>query len=284
MTTSPPPATAIPAPPPAATPTPSRWSGGARPCATIGTRAPSPAPPGPPRRGPRPAGRREVLDPRGARGYSGSDQAVGLVMRRHDPPVRSRCRSGVPLGGRRPGPRRREHRPAGADPGHPDRRRPGGCRRHQRLPRRRPGAAEPSVRTTPTAIASASRLIAEAAQHQPADGNALGVLNQSLVAYTSQVEQARANNRQALPVGAQYLRGASADLRADALPLLKNLGEANTGRVAEEFDRAASGGPLARRPRPAHPGGARPRPGLAGADGRGATSTSRSRPRRWWCS
>ena len=65
------------------------------------------------------------------------------------------------------------------------------------------------------------------------------MLNQSLVAYTSQVEQARANNRQALPVGAQYLRGASADLRSDALPLLKNLGEANTGRVAEEFDRAA---------------------------------------------
>ena len=52
------------------------------------------------------------------------------------------------------------------------------------------------------AIASASRLIAEAAQHQPADGTALGALNQALVAYTSQVEQARANNRQALPVGA----------------------------------------------------------------------------------
>jgi hypothetical protein len=89
------------------------------------------------------------------------------------------------------------------------------------------------------AVSSASRLVAEAAQHQPADGAALGALNQSLVAYTGQVEQARANNRQALPVGAQYLKGASADLRADALPLLKNLGEANNGRVAEEFDRAA---------------------------------------------
>ena len=88
------------------------------------------------------------------------------------------------------------------------------------------------------AIGSASRLIAEAAQHQPADGNALGALNQSLVAYTSQVEQARANNRQALPVGAQYLRGASADLRSEALPLLRNLGEANADRVVEEFDRA----------------------------------------------
>ena len=89
------------------------------------------------------------------------------------------------------------------------------------------------------AIASASQLVAEAAQHQPADGNALGALNQSLVLYTSQVEQARANNRQALPIGAQYLKEASAELRANALPLLKNLGEANDARVAEEFDRAA---------------------------------------------
>jgi hypothetical protein len=89
------------------------------------------------------------------------------------------------------------------------------------------------------AVAAASQLIAEAAQHQPADGNALGALNQALVAYTSQVEQARANNRQALPIGAQYLKEASANLRATALPLLKNLGEANNARVAEEFDRAA---------------------------------------------
>jgi hypothetical protein len=89
------------------------------------------------------------------------------------------------------------------------------------------------------AIATASGLIAQAAQHQPADGNALSALNQSLIAYTSQVEQARANNRQALPIGAQYLKSASADLRADALPLLANLGEANNARVTEEFDRAA---------------------------------------------
>ncbi|MEO5608284.1 MAG: hypothetical protein ABIQ61_05325 [Ornithinibacter sp.] len=89
------------------------------------------------------------------------------------------------------------------------------------------------------AVSAASGLVAEAAQHQPADGAALGALNRSLVAYTSQVEQARANNRQALPIGAQYLKGASADLRTTALPLLKNLGEANTERVTEEFDRAA---------------------------------------------
>ncbi|HET6694298.1 MAG TPA: hypothetical protein VFG97_08330, partial [Pedococcus sp.] len=101
------------------------------------------------------------------------------------------------------------------------------------------GLEPPAQRADYTAaVASASRLVAEAAQHQPADGAALGALNQALVDYTSRVEQARANNRQALPVGAQYLRSASADLRADALPLLRNLGAANTDRVDEEFDRA----------------------------------------------
>jgi hypothetical protein len=102
------------------------------------------------------------------------------------------------------------------------------------------GGLEPAAQRADytEAVASASRLIAEAAQHQPADGNALGALNESLIAYTSQVEQARANNRQALPIGAQYLKSASAALRADALPLLTNLGEANDARVTEEFDRA----------------------------------------------
>lgn len=103
------------------------------------------------------------------------------------------------------------------------------------------GGLEPAAQRADytEAIASASGLIAQAAQNQPADGNALAALNQSLVAYTSQVEQARANNRQALPVGAQYLKSASADLRAEALPLLTNLSEANDARVTQEFDRAA---------------------------------------------
>lgn len=89
-----------------------------------------------------------------------------------------------------------------------------------------------------TAIATASALIAEAAQHQPADGAALAALNTALVSYAGQIEQARANNRQGLPIGSQYLRSASADLRAEALPLLTNLGEANDARVAQEFSRA----------------------------------------------
>ncbi|HSF35431.1 MAG TPA: hypothetical protein VLA70_04910 [Nocardioides sp.] len=102
------------------------------------------------------------------------------------------------------------------------------------------GGLEPATQREAytTAIATASGLIAEAAQHQPADGAALAALNTTLVSYAGQIELARANNRQGLPIGSQYLRAASADLRAEALPLLANLGEANDARVAEEFSRA----------------------------------------------
>ncbi|WP_270889774.1 hypothetical protein [Pedococcus sp. 5OH_020] len=88
------------------------------------------------------------------------------------------------------------------------------------------------------AVAAASQLIAEAAQNQPADGRALGALNQALLDYATEIEQARANNRQGLPIGAQYLKDASAHLRSDAVPLLKNLVTANTARVGTEFDNA----------------------------------------------
>lgn len=90
------------------------------------------------------------------------------------------------------------------------------------------------------AITSASRLITEAAQSQPADGPALGALNEALLSYATEIEQARSNNRQALPIGAQYLKNASADLRSDALPALTNLVNANNERVAEEFDNAGA--------------------------------------------
>jgi hypothetical protein len=85
------------------------------------------------------------------------------------------------------------------------------------------------------AMSSTSSLIAEAAQAQPADGAALSVLNQQVLNYAGMIEQARANNRQGLPVGAQYLRNASAQLRSDALPVLDNLVNANTERTADEM-------------------------------------------------
>lgn len=85
----------------------------------------------------------------------------------------------------------------------------------------------------------ASSLIAIAAQAQPADGPALGALNTSILTYAGLIGQARANNRQALPVGAQYLQNASAGLRSDSLPILDVLVQANDSRVRAELDNAA---------------------------------------------
>ncbi|MBE3074221.1 MAG: hypothetical protein IMZ75_04635 [Actinobacteria bacterium] len=103
-----------------------------------------------------------------------------------------------------------------------------------------------------SSLAQASRLIAQAARAQPADGPALGALNSSVLTYAGLIEQARATNRQALPVGAQYLRVASSGLRSDALPVLDALVKANDARVGAEFDAATgasgaliSGGVLA---------------------------------------
>ncbi len=97
-------------------------------------------------------------------------------------------------------------------------------------PRRRQRAAYDE------AISSTGALIAEAAQAQPADAEALAALNQQVVSYAATIEQARANNRQGFPVGAQYLRSASADLRAGALPILDNLVRANAERAEDEMD------------------------------------------------
>ncbi len=95
-----------------------------------------------------------------------------------------------------------------------------------------------------SSLAQASRLIAEAARAQPADGPALGALNSSVLAYSGLIEQARAANRQAMPVGAQYLRVASSGLRSDALPILDALVRANDARVGAELDAATGSAPL----------------------------------------
>jgi hypothetical protein len=86
------------------------------------------------------------------------------------------------------------------------------------------------------ALTTASALIAEAAQAQPADADALAALNQRVVAYAGSIEQARANNRQGLPVGAQYLRVASAQLRTEALPILDTLVATNAERASVRMD------------------------------------------------
>ena len=82
------------------------------------------------------------------------------------------------------------------------------------------------------ALEEVSRLITESARAQPADTAALVALNHEVLRYAEQMQQARANNRQGLPVGAQYLREASQQLRSDILPILVNLIDANTDRAA----------------------------------------------------
>lgn len=95
------------------------------------------------------------------------------------------------------------------------------------------------------AVARAVEQVAYAARAQPADGEVLAALSTAIQAYTGAVVQARAANRQGLPLGAQYLREASAGLRADALPLLGSLTAANEERVTTEFDAAGRARTLA---------------------------------------
>jgi hypothetical protein len=90
-------------------------------------------------------------------------------------------------------------------------------------------------------MTTAAKLISEAATAQPADQKALGELNVTLLTYQGLIEQARANNRQGLPLGSQYLKDASATLQDDSLPLLNALVDANQARVNTEFDGVSKG-------------------------------------------
>lgn len=108
------------------------------------------------------------------------------------------------------------------------------------------GLEAPEQRATyEQAMDRATRGIAEAASVQPADAEALAALSAQVQRYGQLVEQARAYNRQGLPVGAQYLTLASAGLRSDAAPVLAALLEANSTRTANELDNASWNLPLA---------------------------------------
>jgi hypothetical protein len=91
------------------------------------------------------------------------------------------------------------------------------------------------------AMTTAAKLISEAATAQPADQKALGELNVTLLTYQGLIEQARANNRQGLPLGSQYLKDASATLQEDSLPLLNALVDSNQARVDTEFNGVSKG-------------------------------------------
>ncbi len=92
-----------------------------------------------------------------------------------------------------------------------------------------------------SSLAAAAGLIATAATAQPADRDVLGALNKTLITYGGLIEQARANNRQGLPIGSQYLKDANSVLQDDSLPLVKALVEANEKRVDTEFDGISQG-------------------------------------------
>ncbi len=106
------------------------------------------------------------------------------------------------------------------------------------------GLEDPAQRADYEAsVRRASAAITEAASAQPADRAALAALNSALQDYTSLVEQARAYNRQGLPVGNTYMTSASASLRASAVPPLEALLQANTARARGELGASGSAWP-----------------------------------------
>lgn len=95
-----------------------------------------------------------------------------------------------------------------------------------------------------SAMARVTSAISAAASTQPADADALALLNTAIQRYAADVESARAYNRQGMPVGSQYLKQASASLRTTALPLLDNLRVANVERTTGEFSAARMTAPF----------------------------------------
>lgn len=83
------------------------------------------------------------------------------------------------------------------------------------------------------AIDSVLAEIANAAEAQPADRKALAALNVEVTEYATALAQGRDNNRQNYPIGAEYLSGASVELRATALPILDELVKANQKRAED---------------------------------------------------
>ncbi|KAF4411090.1 MULTISPECIES: hypothetical protein [Streptomyces] len=94
-----------------------------------------------------------------------------------------------------------------------------------------------------TDIEVASELLVTAAANtegSAASRRGVAELNSHLTAYTGLVEQARANNRQGLPLGGAYLRHANERMRTDLLPAARSLYEAETDRLGEDYADARS--------------------------------------------
>lgn len=96
--------------------------------------------------------------------------------------------------------------------------------------------------TNDDALARVAANIATAASAQRADGKALAELNTQVQQYAGNVDRARTYNREAKPVGAQYLRIAGSELRSSALPIADAIATANEKRAADELGVGGSGG------------------------------------------
>ncbi|MER5935004.1 hypothetical protein [Streptomyces sp. NPDC002054] len=92
-------------------------------------------------------------------------------------------------------------------------------------------------------IANASRLLVKAAAHTGASAESrreIALLGEQLPRYTGLIEQARATNRQGLPLGGAYLRYANEQMSSLLLPAAQRLYEAETRRLYADHDAARS--------------------------------------------
>ncbi|MFD4131986.1 hypothetical protein [Streptomyces goshikiensis] len=92
-------------------------------------------------------------------------------------------------------------------------------------------------------IANASRLLVSAAANAAASDSSrkeITLLGEQLPRYTGLIEQARATNRQGLPLGGAYLRYANEQMSTVLLPAAQRLYEAETGRLYTDYDDARS--------------------------------------------
>ncbi|MFG2879195.1 hypothetical protein ACGFYU_30040 [Streptomyces sp. NPDC048337] len=92
-------------------------------------------------------------------------------------------------------------------------------------------------------IANASKLLVSAAANTGGSKEAreqIALLSEQLPRYTGLIEQARAANRQGLPLGGAYLRYANEQMTTQLLPAAQRLYEAETGRLYTDYDDARS--------------------------------------------
>ncbi|WP_435860279.1 hypothetical protein [Streptomyces roseus] len=90
-------------------------------------------------------------------------------------------------------------------------------------------------------ISNASKLLVNAAANTGADEDSrkqIALLSERLPRYTGLIEQARATNKQGLPLGGAYLRYANEQMSTQLLPAAQRLYEAETDRLYTDYDDA----------------------------------------------